>query len=306
MTYGTDYAWGRPGVVALRAAGVKFVCRYFSHDTTGKNLTPSEAKELSDGGLWLVGIWESTADRALGGYGAGRTDAQAALAQAQACGMPSDRPIYFAVDFDASPDQMGTINAYLDGAASVLGKDRVGVYGGYYVVKAALGGGHCVWAWQASAWSGGQWDDRAQIRQTSIDRYIGGVDCDDNTATTTDYGQWMVGRSPHQQQPQPQEDDMTRGNLDPGKNSITSIAVPKGSCGAIGLWADTGLAGEKPFKVRVAWHVGGGKYNAVTASIDSAQGKTVISFGTDRPEVDCISVQRYDEKGTISIGWDAS
>jgi hypothetical protein len=302
VTYGVDYAWGRPGVAALRAAGAKFVCRYFSHDTTGKNLTPSEARELSDGGLWLVGIWESTADRASGGYGAGREDAKAALAQAQACGMPPDRPVYFAVDFDASPDQMGTINAYLDGAASVLGKDRVGVYGGYYVVKAALGGGHCVWAWQASAWSGGQWDDRAQIRQTSIDRYIGGVDCDDNTATTTDYGQWMVGRSPHQQNQQ--EDDMLYGQLDNGPGAVTPISMPQGSARAIGFTGDNGLQGLKPAVLRVAVHDKSGWHVTEGVVVDASKAKAVVTF-RDPASTDGVSVRRED-KGDVRIAWDAS
>ena len=40
--FGVDYAWGRPGPAALKRAGAKFVCRYLSHDTTGKNLTRDE------------------------------------------------------------------------------------------------------------------------------------------------------------------------------------------------------------------------------------------------------------------------
>jgi hypothetical protein len=57
------------------------------------------------------------------------------MAQATACGMPHGSPIYFAVDFDATPAQQVPINAYLTGAASVLGKTCVGVYGSYYVCK---------------------------------------------------------------------------------------------------------------------------------------------------------------------------
>ncbi|HEY8482571.1 MAG TPA: glycoside hydrolase domain-containing protein, partial [Spirillospora sp.] len=58
--FGVDYSWGRPGVAALKRAGVKFVCRYLSHDTTGKNLTRAEAEELSDAGTWLVVVWQTT------------------------------------------------------------------------------------------------------------------------------------------------------------------------------------------------------------------------------------------------------
>jgi hypothetical protein len=69
--FGVDYAWGRPGVAALKKAGVDFVCRYFSHDSSGKNLTRAEAEQLCEGGFWLVAVWESTASRALQGRDAG-------------------------------------------------------------------------------------------------------------------------------------------------------------------------------------------------------------------------------------------
>lgn len=194
--FGVDYAWGRPGAAALKKAGVRFACRYLSHDTTGKNLTPAEARQLSDAGIWVVVVWEATASRALAGQVAGAADARAAAVQAAACGMPDDRPIYFAADWDASQAQQAAINAYLDGAASVLGKDRTGLYGGYGPVKRALDGGHCAWAWQTYAWSGGRWDSRAQLQQYSNDHTINGVGLDFDRATTDDFGQWKVGESP--------------------------------------------------------------------------------------------------------------
>src|SRR4051794_19595362 len=117
--FGVDYAWGRPGTTALRSAGAKFVCRYLSHDTTGKNLTPAEARQLTSAGLWIVVVGEWTAQGALGGHAAGAADAKAARRQADDCGMPAGRPIYFAVDFDAGSGQQAAINSYLDGAAGV-------------------------------------------------------------------------------------------------------------------------------------------------------------------------------------------
>ncbi|SEG11468.1 protein of unknown function [Thermomonospora echinospora] len=199
--FGIDYAWGRPGPAALKRAGAKFVCRYVSHDTTGKDLTRAEADQLSEAGLWLVVVWETTASRALSGRAGGAADARDADRKAQACGMPADRPIYFAVDFDASAAQQEVINAYLDGAAGVIGRDRVGLYGGYGPVKRALDAGKARWAWQTYAWSGGRWDDRAHIQQYSNERELNGVSVDYNRAVTGDYGQWRVGVSPA-------EDDM--------------------------------------------------------------------------------------------------
>jgi hypothetical protein len=139
---------------ALTSAGIKFVCRYLSHSPS-KNLTASEARKLTDAGIWIVVVWETTAERALAGKAGGAADAGDARTQARDCGMPDGRPVYFAVDWDASSGQQSAINAYLDGAASILGRDQVGIYGGYGPVKRALDGGHATWAWQTYAWSGG-------------------------------------------------------------------------------------------------------------------------------------------------------
>jgi Domain of unknown function (DUF1906) len=194
--FGVDYAWGRPGVAALKRVGTAFVCRYLSHDATGKNLTRAESEELSGAGLWLVVVWESTAARALQGNAAGVADAKAAATQAASCGMPDDRPIYFAVDWDASSSQQGSINAYLDGAASVLGRDRVGLYAGYGPISRAFNAGKITFGWQTYGWSGSNWDARAQLQQYSNDHTINGVSCDYDRATHDDYGQWKVGESP--------------------------------------------------------------------------------------------------------------
>ncbi|WUI02023.1 DUF1906 domain-containing protein [Spirillospora sp. NBC_00431] len=194
--FGVDYAWGRPGAKALKRAGAKFACRYLSHDTTGKNLTRAEAEDLSDANIWLVVVWETTAKRPLDGRSAGVADAKDAAAQAKACGMPDGRPIYFAADWDASRGQQDEINAYLDGAASVIGRDRVGLYGGHGPVKRAFDAEKIKYGWQTYAWSGGKWDDRAQLQQYSNDHEINGVGVDYNRAVDDDYGQWRVGESP--------------------------------------------------------------------------------------------------------------
>lgn len=194
---GVDYAWApHPSPAALRAAGTRFAARYSSTDPS-KDLTRDEANALAAEGIWSVLVRESAAKRAAAGRAAGATDAQAALRTADACGMPTSRPLYFAVDFDAEPT---TVAAYFQGVASVIGVARTGVYGGYRVVKYLLDHGLVAWAWQTTAWSAGRWDPRAHIRQGAT-QTIGGADCDLNTALTADYGQWMPGKTP-------QEDDM--------------------------------------------------------------------------------------------------
>ena len=70
----------------------------------------------------------------LNGYIAGVADANTAVSVALAAGAPANFFCYFAADFQVYQSQYATINAYLNGAASVLGLRRVGIYGSYYAV----------------------------------------------------------------------------------------------------------------------------------------------------------------------------
>ena len=190
---GIDYAWTRPSPAAIAKAGYAFACRYLSRDPS-KNLTLTEAKALAAAGIWIVANWEYGAQDMLRGYAGGIADAQLALAQAKAAGMPDGRPIYFSADWAVTPAQMPAVLAYLSGAASVLGAADTGEYGGYAAVKAARDHG-TVWTWQTFAWSGGAWDPRDTLRQTGS-ATVGGVQVDVNQAMTGDYGQWMPGVLP--------------------------------------------------------------------------------------------------------------
>jgi Domain of unknown function (DUF1906) len=193
---GIDYAWGRPRTSVLKKGGYSFVMRYLSHDT-GKNLRADEAQLLSDAGIWIGVVWETTATRAGSGKTAGIVDATNALMQAKECGMPDDRPIYFAVDWDAQPSDDHAIHAYLDGCAAILGRDRVGMYGGYGPIKRAFDAKKIVFGWQTYAWSNKKWDSRAQIQQYSNSHFVDSVDCDYNRVKSEqiDFGQWKVGDS---------------------------------------------------------------------------------------------------------------
>ncbi len=188
---GVDYAWHGPiDTATLRSAAVTFAMRYLSNDDT-KNLHRAEADQLSRAGIDVGVVWESTPQRPLAGRSGGVVDAGKAAAQARACGMPSGRPIYFAVDYDAGDADKPTIAEYLRGAASVLGgPHRVGVYGGYWVVEYCLDKGVAAYGWQTLAWSGGRRDARAQLYQHTVNVHIGGLSCDLNTAFVPDFGQW--------------------------------------------------------------------------------------------------------------------
>lgn len=185
---GADYAFTHPSPAALKAAGITFVCRYLSTDPA-KDINATELAALHEAGISVVLNWETTADFTLGGASRGMVDARSARAQANALGAPGSIPIYYSADFDVTSSQIATVLDYLHGAADAEGsKSLVGVYGGYAVVKAAIDAGFL--GWQTYAWSGGQWDPRAVIRQTHNGQDIGGVSIDLDEAVAAEFGQW--------------------------------------------------------------------------------------------------------------------
>jgi len=225
MTAGVDYAFNpHPSISALHGAKVAFVCRYISqsavNDTNGKNLTPPECKALKDGGIKICVVVEEGASMMLGGHSQGVASARHADAVVSALGMKG-LPIYFAADFDATEGQQAPINAFLDGAATVIGGGRVGVYGGFYVVKRALDARKAHYAWQTIAWSGGQWDRRAQLRQ-GLSFTLGGASVDHDQAMSGDYGQWPRPAAP--KPPAPARPDAPGVNHFDGKTSLGQVA----------------------------------------------------------------------------------
>ena len=196
---GLDYAGGRPGGAAIRAAGYSFVVRYLSDggpSLPGKLLTPAEYADLMAHDVVVAVNWETVADRMKAGYDAAVLDAPRGDAQLRAVGHGPDRPIYFSADWDATPADQAEIDDYLRGAASVIGAGRVGIYGSYWVVKRCLDNGSAAWAWQTGAWSGGNRDPRAHIYQRIGYVTVGGVQCDVNEALQDDYGQHPLGSIP--------------------------------------------------------------------------------------------------------------
>jgi hypothetical protein len=187
MINGVDYSQGWPGSAALTANGQTFVCRYLAEDSRG--LTPDELADLTAGEIDVAVIYESLADRMLGGFAAGQSDAQYAQRLLVGLGLPARMPIYFTADFDATPEQQAEIDAYLAGCASVIGRERAGVYGGFYVVERCRANGTAAWFWQTSAWSGGQVSAHVHLYQYAYGYGINGVDCDRNHAYAENFGQ---------------------------------------------------------------------------------------------------------------------
>jgi hypothetical protein len=199
--FGLDYSAGRPSHAAMKTAGVEFVCRYigsrdYTANRSAKWLSPVEVKDLHGAGIAIVTVFETGAKRALGGHAAGVEDGHTAVTELAYCGLPVDMPVYFAVDWDATVSQQAAINGYLDGAASVLGRARVGIYGGYGPVSRALDAGKAKWAWQTYAWSGGRWNPRNHIEQYSNNHNLGGAGVDYDRAMKASFGQWPPMTAP--------------------------------------------------------------------------------------------------------------
>jgi hypothetical protein len=195
MAEGIDYSYGS-GLTAnaMRSAGKHFVCRYLATLPNSKCINKAEATNLLRAGLAVVLVWETTADRVLSGGGGGAADAREADRQATGLGMRGI-PIYFACDIDATPGQQGAINGYCDGAASVIGRSRTGLYGGYWPVSRAFSAGKIKYGWQTYAWSGGNLDRRAQLYQYRNAVHLGPAEVDLDRSMATDYGQWPRPRT---------------------------------------------------------------------------------------------------------------
>jgi autotransporter-associated beta strand protein len=185
--FGVDYSYARPSMSSLQAAGSTFAVRYVS-STSSKNISASEAQSLLAAGLDVILVFEDSASQMLNGYNQGVTDAQKAVSVATAAGAPSNFFCYFAADFDATQAQQTNIDAYLNGASSVMGLSRVGLYGGYYPVSRALTNGTASKGWQTVAWSGGLVDSRISLYQ-----FYGSVlsgSCDADVGFGSNLGQW--------------------------------------------------------------------------------------------------------------------
>jgi hypothetical protein len=157
MAKGFDCAQALTQAVAerFRADGFEFVCRYVV-PSGWKRLTRQEAEAVSAAGLQIVSVYETTASRALGGRRAGLLDGVTAAEAARSLGQPKGSRIYFAVDFDAAPDQLKTVVDYIRAASEVTPDYRTGVYGSAAVVEAVMSAQACSGFWQTYAWSKGR------------------------------------------------------------------------------------------------------------------------------------------------------
>lgn len=186
---GVDYSFSRPTGAALAQAGKHFAVRYLS--STSKGLTLTELQDLKLHGISIALVYESGAGRSLSGKAAGMVDAAAAADQIHKLGLPN-LPVYFAVDFDASAIQQIQIDNYLAGIASVLGANRVGIYGSYGVIERCQQNKTATWFWQTYAWSHGMTAPGIHLYQYKNGQTINGASVDYCQALQLNYGQTIL------------------------------------------------------------------------------------------------------------------
>ena len=180
---------------AIKANGYGFVGRYLvpaKGSLKWKALTKDEAKVISNAGLKLLTVYETTADRAKGGAVYGAYDGASAKACAEALNMPTDGVIYFAVDYDCS--DYNAVEAYLKAARAATGAYDIGVYGSYRIVEAMYMRGVVRHFWQCVAWSYGKISAHYDVYQHTAGVAVAGISVDLNRCPDMDKaGMWSYG-----------------------------------------------------------------------------------------------------------------
>ncbi len=197
-----DYSAGVLSADDIKSAGAVGAIRYVSDRRPGagwmigKPMKIDEARELSQAGLKIVSNYQfgkgETSDW-LGGQPAGITHAKRGVELHTAAGGPATVPIYASIDDNPSYDQYKQqVAPYLRGWESVIGHQRVGVYGNSKVIDWALQDGLGSWFWQHN-WGTPQGfvHPAAHLHQFEIDaRKVAGVGVDLNNILKAQFGQW--------------------------------------------------------------------------------------------------------------------
>ena len=197
-----DYAAGVLSAADIKAAGALGAIRYVSDRRPGaqwmlgKPMQIDEARDLYRAGLKIVSNYQfgkqDTADW-LGGQTAGVTHAKRGWALHTAAGGPVAAPIYASIDDNPSYEQYKQqVAPYLRGWESVLGHQRVGIYGNSKTIDWALQDGLGSWFWQHN-WGSprGFVHPAAHLHQFEIDaRSVAGVGVDLNNILKPQFGQW--------------------------------------------------------------------------------------------------------------------
>lgn len=166
---------------SIKRAGYLWTGRYLvPPNSYRKALTLEEAKRITDAGLKILTVYETTANRAKSGWTGGIYDGEVASTCAKNINMPESGCIYFAVDYDAPTSDFQTIENYLRAAKSVIFPYKIGVYGGFKVIEYLAGKNVCDCYWQCMAWSYGKRHEARNVYQAKADVKYLGISVDQN------------------------------------------------------------------------------------------------------------------------------
>ncbi|WP_371752663.1 glycoside hydrolase domain-containing protein [Ferviditalea candida] len=214
---------------AVAALGYEFVCRYLVPAAYAwKRLTRTEAQALTEAGLQIISVWETSANRAAGGAAAGQIDGPLALNEAQTVGQPAGTAIYFAVDYDARPADYDAIENYLRAAAAALPGYSVGVYGSYAVVEEMALREACGHFWQTYAWSRGQRSSHANLYQYQNEVTVAGIQADLDESFGNE-GFWNTAAAPTGPFPDVPPDRWSASAIEIVKNAGLMVGFPDGT-----------------------------------------------------------------------------
>lgn len=233
-----DYSAGVPSAQAVKRAGHVGAVRYISPPREawmkGKPVHRQEIDDYDAHGLKTAMVWQFGKVKnpdVMRGYDGGVADAQAA--QAHLINIRcAGHPVFFAVDFDIDRGQWdSTARAYFEGAASVIGKQRVGIYGHADVVRwarddevVARVDSQRILGWVTKGYSKGQTgSDYAVLYQRVVDTkatpgpVIDGVTVDVNDIYHPEWGWRALGDNTQTTTPSHKE-VKTVANIQPNPN----------------------------------------------------------------------------------------
>lgn len=201
-----DYSAGVPRASSVKARGHIGAVRYISPPRQtwmkGKPLKKSEVEDFKRNGLSIAVVWQYGGVEnpdSMRGRAGGVEDARRAESKLKEVGLEG-LPVFFAVDFDVTlPQWNNTVSNYFRGAISVLGRERVGIYGhsraiAWAVEDGLIGrAGSRYLGWQTKSWSGGFKSSKAVLYQ-GIHNVPGpdGIGIDVNEVWSSNWGQIPV------------------------------------------------------------------------------------------------------------------
>ena len=190
----------------------QFVVRYYNINNPSKNLSLAEAHYLSNAGLGIVAIWENSypTSSTYFSYDIGVHDGTSAYYYAnKQIGQPLGSPIYFAVDYDASEDDVNKlVSAYFqgikDGFNTISGGNplySIGVYGSGLVCSMLLEKNLVSFTWlaQSMGWRLSKtftnYNLRQSLQKTECIEIGGGVIGDPNESPNDQEGSFLINVS---------------------------------------------------------------------------------------------------------------